>query len=284
MSMKRFVFIALMLAAVVSAGATSYERMTGRMNDHFDHAEWKEVLSISEQMVAMRPTDVEPYSTALIAAQFLGDVPAENHYLEMSQRYRVHIDSLLQQVYVRTKLIHNAQVYEGLLLNLKKNNRWLSRVFNIYLLDFYAFARKNDRTIAIADELLAVSPNNLRFKKIKADALFYRGNHEEAVALYEDVLRNDTSNYEIMTLLAAYYVAQNDKLLNEIDSAYVKEPYPVDSVYVARKRDVIDSRLPRTIELMQRAYEMRPSEHLKSEIARLQAVEPTLPRGVQGQR
>lgn len=267
-----------MLVAVVSAGATSYERLKSRMNDHFDHAEWSEVLATSSQMVNLRPSDVVPYSTALIAAQFLKDVSAENHYLELSQRNRVHIDSLLQQVYVRTKLIHNAQVYEGLLLNLKNNNRWLSRVFNIYLLDFYAFARKTDETIAIADELLEVTPNSLRFKKIKADALFYQGRHEEAVALYEEVLRSDANNNEIITLLGAYYVAQDDKLLNAVDSAYLKDEQPIDSVYIARKREVIDTRLPRTIELLKRAYEICPSEHLKNEMERLQAIRPLLPQ------
>lgn len=276
--MKRLFFILLMFVVIGGAGATSYERITGRMNDHFAHAEWGEVLSTTRQMINLRPADVTPYSTALIAAQFLNDVSAENYYLELSQRNRVHIDSLLQQVYVRTKLIHNAQVYESLLLNLKDNNKWLTRVFNIYLLDFYAFARKTDEAISIADELLEVTPNSLRFKKIKADALFYQGKHEDAVALYEDVLRNDTFNYEIITLLGAYYVAQNDRLLNEIDSTYLKEEQPIDSIYIARKQAVIDGSLPRTIELLQRAYDLQPSKHLESEIARLKALKPDLPQ------
>lgn len=275
--MKRLAFIVMILAVALSAGATNYKRLTSRMNDHFDHAEWKEVLSTANQMIDMLPTDATPYSTALIAAQYLEDIPAENHYLELSQRNRVHIDSLLQHVYVRTKLIHDARVYESLLLNLKSNNKWLARVFNIYLLDFYAFARKSDEAIAIADELLAVTPNSLKYKKIKADALFYKGNHEPAVELYEEVLQSDTQNYEIITLLGAYYTAQHDKMLNEIDSLYINGEQPIDSIYIARKQEIIDNEMPRTIALLQQAFEMRPSEHLKKEIARLQSLTATLP-------
>lgn len=282
--MKRLIYTILLFSTALSALATSYERLTSRMDDHFNHAEWKEVLSTSTQMVQLRPADVVPYSTALIAAQFLEDIPTENHFLELSQRNRVHIDSLLQQVYVRTRLIHNAQVYEGLLHNLKSNNKWLARVFNIYLLDFYAFARKTDQTIAIADELLEVTPNSNRFKKIKADALFYQGKHEEAIALYEDVLKSDTDNYEIITLLGAYYSTQDCKHLQEIDSLYLQDAQPIDSVYMARKQHIIDNSLPRTIELLQRAYATRPSKHLQSEIARLQAITPTLPIVTQGKR
>lgn len=274
--MKRLVFI-ILLVATLSAGATNYQRLTSRMNDHFDHSEWKEVLSASDQMIGMQPTDVVPYSTALIAAQYLEDIPAENHYLELSQRNRVHIDSLLQQVYIRTKLIHDARVYEQLLLNLKINNKWLTRVFNIYLLDFYAFARKSDETIAIANELLAVTPNNSKYKKIKADALFLQGKHEPAVELYEEVLLSDRNNYEIITLLGAYYTTRHCKRLDEIDEQYLQDEQPTDSLYIARKQDVIENDLPRTIELLQQASDMQPSEHLKKEIERLKCITATLP-------
>lgn len=275
--MKKLFFAIILFFVALSGYARSYERLAARMNDHFVHAEWREVLSAAQKMIELQPADVAPYSAALVASQFLNDVTSENHYLEMSQRNRVHIDSLLQHVYHRTKVIHNAHVYEGLLLNLKSNNKWLARVLNIYLLDFYAFARKTEETIAIADELLEVTPNSVRFKKIKADALFYQGNHEDAVKLYEAVLQADSANYDVITLLGVYYSRRDCMALAELDTLYVYDAQPVDSVYMARKRDIIDNRMARTVKLLQRAHELRPTDYLANEIARLQSITTDLP-------
>ena len=277
MSMKNFLALLLLLSITFSSWATSYERRLARMNDHFDHAEWSEVLLETHKMVEIKPSYVEPYSAALIAAQFLNDIPTENKYLNLSQSNRVHIDSLLHHVYIRTKLIHNAQVYEKLLLNLKANNKWLARVFNIYLLDFYDFARKTHETIKIADELLHATPNNVRFKKIKANALFYQGDSDEAVKLYEDVLSKDSTDYDVLTLLGTFYSYEDVKALNVIDSMYLCDTQAVDSSYINRKQVIIDTRIARTIDLMQRAYNIRPSDHLDAEIKRLSAITSQLP-------
>lgn len=275
--MKRLIHILLTIAIAFPTMATSYERRLARMNDHFDHAEWSEVLDETRKMVDMKPTDVEPYSAALVAAQFLNDIPAENKYLMLSQNNRVHIDSLLQHVYGRTRLIHNAQVYEKLLLNLKANNRWLSRVFNIYLLDFYNFARKTQETITIADELLQATPDNLRFKKIKANALFYQGDNEEAIELYENILTCDSTDYEVLTFLGAYYTTLDIMAINEVDSMYLHDAQPVDSMYINRKQHIIDTRIQHTLSLLRKAHEMQPSEHLNSQIEQLSSVTCQLP-------
>ncbi|MBE6306720.1 MAG: hypothetical protein IJE18_04145 [Bacteroidaceae bacterium] len=275
--MRKIFSIILTISMVITSSATSYERLSARMNDHFYHAEWKEVLQEAQKMVKERPTDVEPYSAAIIAAQFLNDIPAENHYLLMSQGNRIHIDSLLNNVYVRTKLIHNAHVYEQLLLNLKANNRWLARVFNIYLLEFYDFARKTRQTIDTANELLAITPDNIRFKKIKANALFYQGDSDEAIEIYEEVLQKDSTDYEILTFLGAYYAHQDHKAINAIDSAYLQDAHPIDSVYTAQKQAVINHNIPRTIELLQRAHTQRPSTHIANQIEQLSNISAQLP-------
>ena len=275
--MKKLILTLLTIFLVLPLWATSYERRLARMNDHFDHAEWSEVLQETEMMIQTQPGDVEPYAAALIAAQFLEDIPTENRYIKQSQSNRVHIDSLLQCVYVRTRLLHNAQVYEQLLLNLKANNRWLTRVFNIYLLDFYDFARKTEQTIIIADELLQVTPDNKRFKKIKANALFYQGDSKEAVDLYEDILQQDSTDYETLTFLAAYYIAEDMTMLNDIDNAYLQDKHPTDSVYKAHKQHIIDTRIARSLTLLHKAQEMRPSDHLTNEIERLSNITNQLP-------
>ncbi len=275
--MKKLIYTLLILSIAWPAMATSYERRLARMNDHFNHAEWDEVLQETRKMVDIRPKDVAPYSAALIAAQFLNDIPTENKYLMLSQNNRVHIDSLLQQVYVRTKLIHNTYVYEKLLVNLKANNRWLSRVFNIYLLDYYNFARKTQETITIADELLQATPDNLRFKKIKANALFYQGDNDEAIVLYENILKNDSTDYEVLTFLGAYYTTRDITTINEIDSLYRHDAQPIDSVYTTRKQHIIDTRIKHTIAILRKAQAIQPSEHLNKQIKRLEDITYHLP-------
>ena len=275
--MRRFIYTLLILSTAFSAFATSYERRLARMNDHFDHAEWKEVLQETQKMVDLKPSDVEPYSAALVAAQFLNDIATENKYLKLSQNNRVHIDSLLNHVYIRTRHLHNAQVYEKLLINLKANNRWLARVLNIYLLDFYNFARKTNETIAIANELLNATPDNLRFKKIKANALFYQGDEKEAVELYENILQKDSTDYEVTTFLGAYYVTYDLMAIHEIDSLYLSNPSPIDSVYIQQKQNIIDTRIVRTLSLLLAAQEMQPSEHLQNQIKQLSDITSQLP-------
>lgn len=275
--MRRFIYTLLILSIALSSFATSYERRLARMNDHFDHAEWNEVLQETQKMIDLKPSDVEPYSAALVAAQFLDDIATENKYLKLSQNNRVHIDSLLNHVYIRTKQLHNAQVYEKLLVNLKTNNRWLARVLNIYLLDFYNFARKTKETITIANELLHATPENLRFKKIKANALFYQGDEKEAVELYENILQKDSSDYEVLTFLGAYYATCDLMAIKEIDTTYLNDTSAIDSVYIHQKQLIIDTNIARTLTLLQAAQEMQPSEHLKNQIKQLSDITSQLP-------
>ncbi len=270
--MKTLIHIILFMGMALASSATSYERLSARMNDHFDHAEWSEVLVETEQMIKLRPTDADPYSAAIIAAQFLEDIPTENRYLTISQSNRIHIDSLLQRIYVRTKLIHNAHVYEQLLLNLKENNKWLSRVFNIYLLDFYDFARKTEETIKIADELLLITPDNIRFKKIKANALFYQGNTQEAVDLYESIIASQPDDYDILTFLAAYYTTQTHQALDELDNEYLNNTTLNDADYMARKQEIIDTQVAKSLDLLYKAQAIRTSEYIESEIEKLNLI------------
>lgn len=270
--MKTLIHIILFMGMALASSATSYERLSARMNDHFDHAEWSEVLVETEQMIKLRPTDADPYSAAIIAAQFLEDIPTENRYLTISQSNRIHIDSLLQRIYVRTKLIHNAHVYEQLLLNLKENNKWLSRVFNIYLLDFYDFARKTEETIKIADELLLITPDNIRFKKIKANALFYQGNTQEAVDLYESIIASQPDDYDILTFLAAYYTTQTHQALDELDNEYLNTTTLSNADYMARKQEIIDTQVAKSLDLLYKAQAIRTSEYIESEIEKLNLI------------
>lgn len=275
--MKRYLRLSLLFFFSLSASAQAYERLEARVNDHYSHSEWNEIIAITDKMVRIRPFDVNPYSAALVAAQILNDIDTENRYLELSQRNRIPIDSLLQSVYHKTKQLHNAQAYEGLLLNLKTNNLWLAKIFNHYLLEYYAFARQTEKTITIADELLRITPDNIRYTKIKANALFYQGDESPAVTLYEKVLDSDTTDYEALTFLSAYYGQQARTALSNTDSLYINDPDPVDSVYLNMKQQIIDSSVIRTVDYSKRANAIRRSEYLEQQIAEMDSLEPTLP-------
>lgn len=276
--MNRLFTIILLLAVSISAWATTYERHTMRMNDHFIHAEWEEVLIETEQMVKLKPSDADPYSAALIAAQFLDDVSTENRYLRLSQQNRIHIDTVMVHVYNRTRTIKNAQIYEQLLLNLKANHKWMSKVFNIYLLDFYNFARKTHETIAIANELLQLTPDNTRILRIKANALFYQGNIDDAVVVHERLLSLEPNSYESLTFLGVYYTAICDKEIADIEKKYLNELAPDDKVYMAAKQAVIDEKISYTLTLLQKANDITPSDFLAAEIERLSNTTSKLPQ------
>lgn len=270
--MKKILSTILLVCIILSASATSYERLSSRMNDYFNHAEWSDVLQETNIMIQMKPLDADPYAAALIAAQFLKQEDTIDNYLYLSQGNRIHIDTLLQHVYERTRAIHNAQIYEELLLNLKAHHKGLARVFNIYLIEFYAFARKTQETIIIADELLSVTPDNLRFQELKADALFYQGNSQEAVSLYENIIQSDSTNYEIITLLAAYYASQADTTIKDLDKRYNNTPTPQDSLYIVDKQRIIDTHVAQSLNMLYKANEIRQSNFVEKEIARLKNI------------
>lgn len=273
----RNILLILTLLATLSAQAQVYERLEARATDHYDHAEWSDVISVTDRMVRIHPEDVEPYSMALVAAQFTDDITTESRYLVLSQRNGVPIENLLAAVYDRTRALHDTRIYEAILLNLKKDNQWLAKVFNHYLLDYYAFSRQFDHAIAIADELLNVTPDNVRYAKIKAESLFRRGNTDASVTLFNKILAKNPSDYDALTFLGAYYSVQAEKALNEIDSIYLKSENPIDSVFILRKQLIIDTDIQHVLSLLQQACNIRCSSYLEEQIASLESLSPRLP-------
>ncbi len=267
----------LFVIVALQAWATSYERHTTRMNDHFIHAEWDEVLLETDRMIELQPTNPDPYSVALIAAQFLNDISTENRYLRLSQQNRIHIDTIMVRVYDRTRSIKNAQIYEGLLLNLKENHKWMAKVFNLYLLDYYDLARKTHETITIADELLALTPDNIRIMKIKAGALFYQGDIEEAVGLYSEILSLAPDDYTSVTFLATYHAMQCHKMIEELNTRYLSGMITDKEKYMTEKQHIIDNEIAYTLTLLQQANEMTTSQYLMDEIQKLQSITPQPP-------
>lgn len=214
---------------------------------------------------------------ALVAAQFIGDKETESRYLVLSQRNGVAIEQLLAGVYDRTRALHDTQIYEAILLDLKTENHWLAKVLNHYLLDYYAFSRQFDQAIAIADELLSITPHNIRYIKIKADALFRQGNTYEAATLYNKILSENPSDYDALTFLGAYYSVKAEKALAEIDSLYLNAENPVDSIYQNQKQQIIDTDIQHVLNLLHSACDIRPSTYLEEQIASLESLSPSLP-------
>ncbi len=275
--MKKLLYVIAFLFVAAPTWAADYTRLTTRLADHFNHAEWKEVLEVSSLMVELNSSDMMPYSMALISAQFLNDIESENYYLALSQRNRIPIDTLMQDIYTRTKLIHQAPVYEQLLLNLRTHNKWLSRVFNHYLLEYYVFARKTKETIDVANILLQATPNHIKYLKHKANALSYQGDMLPAVAIYENILQTDSCDYDALTFLGAYYTSCNISDLAQIDTSYVNDPQPIDSLYIERKRYIITSQIPNTTLLLRRANSIQFSQYLEEQILLLESYSEKLP-------
>lgn len=276
MPMRNILTILAFLVAL-STQAQVYERLEARATDHYDHAEWSDVISVTDRMVRIHPEDIQPYSMALVAAQFIGDKGTESRYLVLSQRNRVPIEQLLAGVYDRTRALHDTKIYEAILLDLKADNHWLAKVLNHYLLDYYAFSRQFDQAIAIADELLSVTPHNVRYTKIKADALFRQGNTETSVLLYNTILDENPADYDALTFLGAYYSVQAEKSLAEIDSLYLKTEEPSDSVFQNKKQQIIDTDIQYVLTLLHSACDIRPSSYLEAKIASLESLTPSLP-------
>lgn len=195
----------LLLLAGAMPSAWANGELSRKAAEHFESREWSDANICYKQLLRQYPTEPVYYVRAMIASVALGRVDQAAKHLDRSQQFGIPVDSIFKGVDFESRRLGDASLYEKLLLHTQARKSWLARVANLYLLDFYRYRKQPEHTIAVADRLLATTPDNLTIRKAKADALFESDKTEEAMALYKSILEQDSLQLDIVAVLGGYH-------------------------------------------------------------------------------
>lgn len=222
----------------------SYRTALRKAQDHFVNEEWSDALVMYDTLLERRPGRVKTYVDAVVASAMLNDSSAIMRYVVRSEMQGLSLDSLFSGVDVLSRSIGQTGAYERVLLLVKSEQPWFTRVVNNYLLGYYEFRRDAAHTLVIADELLAAVPGQLDYLKSKADALLLAGDNEAAVEVHKSILQIDSLDFDANLFLGSYYAVKGKARLDSIDVRYLDamaRPVGQAALYRGEKRQVLET-------------------------------------------
>lgn len=282
MNMRRVIGVLLLCATLFAAwGEQPYRTVLRKADDYFVNAEWRDALAMYDTLLERRPGRVKTYVDAVVASAMLNDSAAIMQYVVRSEMQGLSLDSLFTGIDVLSRSIGQTGVYEQVLLLVKSEQPWFTRVANNYLLGYYEFRRDAVHTLAIADELLAVMPRQVNYLKSKANALLLAGDSEAAVEVQKSILQIDSLDFDANLFLGSYYAVKGQERLDSIDTRYLEEvgPPPVQaSYYREAKREVLASDIASARRYFTAAVQRQSNRYLIDQLARLDRLTDELPQ------
>lgn len=282
MNMRRVIGVLLLCATLFAAwGEQPYRTVLRKADDYFVNAEWRDALAMYDTLLERRPGRVKTYVDAVVASAMLNDSAAIMQYVVRSEMQGLSLDSLFTGIDVLSRSIGQTGVYEQVLLLVKSEQPWFTRVANNYLLGYYEFRRDAVHTLAIADELLAVMPRQVNYLKSKANALLLAGDSEAAVEVQKSILQIDSLDFDANLFLGSYYAVKGQERLDSIDTRYLEEvgqPPVQASYYREAKRDVLASDIASARRYFTAAVQRQSNRYLTDQLARLDRLTDELPQ------
>ena len=282
MNMRRVIGLFLFCATLLPMwGELPYRTVLRKADDHFVNAEWRDALVMYDTLLERRPGRVKTYVDAVVASAMLNDSAAIMQYVVRSEMQGLSLDSLFTGIDVLSRSIGQTGVYEQVLLLVKSEQPWFTRVANNYLLGYYEFRRDAVHTLAIADELLAVMPRQVNYLKSKANALLLAGDSEAAVEVQKSILQIDSLDFDANLFLGSYYAVKGQERLDSIDTRYLEEvgqPPVQASYYREAKREVLASDIASARRYFTAAVQRQSNRYLTDQLARLDRLTDELPQ------
>ena len=282
MNMRRVIGVLLLCATLFAAwGEQPYRTVLRKADDYFVNAEWRDALAMYDTLLERRPGRVKTYVDAVVASAMLNDSAAIMQYVVRSEMQGLSLDSLFTGIDVLSRSIGQTGVDEQVLLLVKSEQPWFTRVANNYLLGYYEFRRDAVHTLAIADELLAVMPRQVNYLKSKANALLLAGDSEAAVEVQKSILQIDSLDFDANLFLGSYYAVKGQERLDSIDTRYLEEvgqPPVQASYYREAKREVLASDIASARRYFTAAVQRQSNRYLTDQLARLDRLTDELPQ------
>ena len=281
--MRRVIGLMLLWAVALPVFADMpYQTALRKANDHFANEEWQEAIALYDLLLERRPSRVKTYVDAVVSSAMLNDSSLVMQYVIRSEKQGLSLDSLFSGVDVCSRAVGHSAVYEQVLLLVKREQPWFTRVVNNYLLGYYTFRHDAPKMIVIADELLAVMPNHINYLKSKADALLLMGAHEKVVEVQQSILQIDSLNFDANLFMGSYYAVKGQEKLASIDERYLEEmdnssTSIQQAAYISEKRAVLDTEIAWAKQYLSVASRTRSTKYLSDQLASLSSLTAALP-------
>ena len=281
--MRRIIGLILLCATLFPALAEMpYRTALRKADDHFANEEWREAIVMYDLLLERRPSRVKTYVDAVVSSAMLNDSSSVMAYVVRSEKQGVSRDSLFSGVDACSRAIGHTAVYEQVLLLVKKEQPWFTRVANNYLLGYYSFRRDAPKMIEIADELLAVMPDHIGYLRAKAEALLLLGAHEKALAVQQSILKIDSLDFDANVFMGSYYAMKGREKLDSIDKRYLggDDNLPASvrkKTYTREKQTIIDTDIARAKRYFSTASHTRGNKYLSEQLASLSSLTADLP-------
>mgnify|MGYP001840444865 FL=1 len=257
-----------------------YRTVLRKADDHFVNREWQEAVAMYDVLLERRPGRVKTYVDAVVASAMMNDSSSIMQYVVRSEMQGLSLDSLFTGIDVLSRSIGQSGIYEQVLLLVKEQQPWFTRVTNNYLLGYYVFRHDAEKILAVADELLSVMPGQINYLKAKADALLLLGNDTAAVEVQKTILDIDSLNFDANLFLGSYYAIKGQEKLKSIDQQYLEDSNGLSisaSVYKEEKRQVIDDDIACAKKYFTIAARVRSNKYLSEQLSMLSGLSDELP-------
>lgn len=240
--LRKYAILILSLACAIAAGAQSkYDNARVKADRFFQFKEWGSAAAMCNLMIAERPGLAEPYGRGIVAYEMLGDTIAPMQLLHKAMQYGVPLDSVLTGVQRQAYDVGRGAMYERFMIQAARENKWMERPLDAYLLRYYAQRSNGPQMVVYARKMLAGAPRNTSFMLTLADGYMLTGQPALATETWLRILDIDPDNFKALSSLAAKAELDRDpaKALEYYRRAYkVKAtPYVADKIQALSTQD-----------------------------------------------
>lgn len=203
--LRSLILSATTAAALTALAVSPYPQLELKADRFFDQKEWAQAAATYDLMLDEKPHIPATYGRAIVSSTMAGDTAAGIRLFSMALDNHVPFDSVFSRVRSTSFELGRTDLYERLLLDIKKEHPWMRRTVNAYLLRYYTFRRDGRNMVAYADIMLQGSPDNIGFLSTKARGQMLTGAKDASVATYGEILRLDPDNYPALLELGNWY-------------------------------------------------------------------------------
>ncbi|MDE7410812.1 MAG: hypothetical protein K2M94_02100 [Paramuribaculum sp.] len=195
--------------ATATANA-EYERLAQRAQRFFHYREWSSAGAMYTLMLQKHPDVCDTYAHAIVAAEMLDDTLHTSQLTVSALNSRIPVDSLFSGVEKISFSIGRTSLYERYLLFTQRNQSWLSRIIDTYLMRYYTYRRYGPGMVRYSSAILSRLPDDIAALYTLAQGYLITGETTRAIDTYLRITTLDPQQYLALLYLGNYYASKAD--------------------------------------------------------------------------
>ncbi len=192
------------------AADAEYDQLAARAARFFHYREWASAEAMYTLMIQKQPNRCDSYSHAIVAAGMLNDTLNTSRLTISALNARIPVDSLFSDIEKISFSIGRTSLYEKYLLFTQRDQPWLSRVIDTYLMRYYSYRRYGPGMVCYSLAILERLPDDIPALYSLAQGYLISGKTNEAIATYSHIVSLDPNAYLALLYLGNYYATHLD--------------------------------------------------------------------------